>query len=260
MRAADARAAARIDTLVNTHANGDHCYGNQLVPGAEIIASNAAPEEMEELPPAALAALIEGDADDPSPLGAFFRARFGPFEFGGIEPHAADADLRGRAVELRVGDKRVELIEVGPAHTRGDVLVHVARRPRRLHRRHPLHRRHADHVGRAGAELDRRLRADRGDGRRRGRARARSDHRPARRRGRARLPRVRPRRGAQRYDAGMDAFDAAQDIALGDYADWGDAERIVVNVDRLYREFSGDDGAPEVARRSSRRMAELARR
>ena len=24
-------AAARIDTLVNTHANGDHCYGNQLV-------------------------------------------------------------------------------------------------------------------------------------------------------------------------------------------------------------------------------------
>src|SRR5258705_13916940 len=26
-------AAATIDTLVNTHANGDHCYGNQLVAG-----------------------------------------------------------------------------------------------------------------------------------------------------------------------------------------------------------------------------------
>ena len=37
-----APAAARIDTLVNTHANGDHCYGNQLVSGAEIIASSAA--------------------------------------------------------------------------------------------------------------------------------------------------------------------------------------------------------------------------
>ena len=24
-------AATKIDTLVNTHANGDHCYGNQLV-------------------------------------------------------------------------------------------------------------------------------------------------------------------------------------------------------------------------------------
>ena len=38
MRARHA-AAARIDTLVNTHANGDHCYGNQLVAGARIIAS-----------------------------------------------------------------------------------------------------------------------------------------------------------------------------------------------------------------------------
>ncbi|MDH4364808.1 MAG: MBL fold metallo-hydrolase, partial [Acidimicrobiia bacterium] len=31
-----------IRTLVNTHANGDHCFGNQLVTGAEIIASAAA--------------------------------------------------------------------------------------------------------------------------------------------------------------------------------------------------------------------------
>jgi hypothetical protein len=56
----------------------------------------------------------------------------------------------------------------------------------------------------------------------------------------------------------MDAFEAAKDIALGDYASWGDAERIVVNVDRLYREFSGDDSAPQVAALFSR-MAELAR-
>ena len=32
--------AAPIRTLVNTHANGDHCYGNQLVEGAEIIAAD----------------------------------------------------------------------------------------------------------------------------------------------------------------------------------------------------------------------------
>ena len=29
-----------IHTLVNTHANGDHCYGNQLVTGAEVVASS----------------------------------------------------------------------------------------------------------------------------------------------------------------------------------------------------------------------------
>jgi glyoxylase-like metal-dependent hydrolase (beta-lactamase superfamily II) len=61
----------------------------------------------------------------------------------------------------------------------------------------------------------------------------------------------------KRYDAGMDAFEAAKDIALGDYASWGDAERIVVNVDRLYREFSGDDTAPDVPTLFGQ-MAELA--
>src|ERR1700747_2349896 len=47
-------AAARIETLVNTHANGDHCYGNQLLGEAHIIASERAAEEMSELPPAAM--------------------------------------------------------------------------------------------------------------------------------------------------------------------------------------------------------------
>src|SRR5579859_4148165 len=55
-------AATRIDTLVNTHANGDHCYGNQLVGGtggARIIASERTAGEMSELPPSAFAALAE---------------------------------------------------------------------------------------------------------------------------------------------------------------------------------------------------------
>ena len=34
-------AAARIGALVNTHHNGDHTFGNQLVEGAEIIPTNA---------------------------------------------------------------------------------------------------------------------------------------------------------------------------------------------------------------------------
>ena len=49
MRSAEPRAGA-IDTLVNTHANGDHCHGNELVTGAEIIASTASAAEMAELP------------------------------------------------------------------------------------------------------------------------------------------------------------------------------------------------------------------
>ena len=46
--------ASNIGTLVNTHANGDHTFGNQLVEDAVIIASAAGASEMAELPPQAL--------------------------------------------------------------------------------------------------------------------------------------------------------------------------------------------------------------
>src|SRR5262247_1245848 len=45
MRAA-VPAAERIGTLVNTHSNGDHTFGNALVGGAEIVATRACAEEM----------------------------------------------------------------------------------------------------------------------------------------------------------------------------------------------------------------------
>src|SRR6266540_288111 len=73
--------AAPITTVVNTHANGDHCYGNQLVVGAEIIASTASAEEMGEVPPALLAALLDADGE----VGELFRTFFGAFDFRGIE-------------------------------------------------------------------------------------------------------------------------------------------------------------------------------
>ena len=72
---------APIATLVNTHANGDHCYGNELVDGAEIISSAATAHEMTEVPPAMLAALNRAEGD----VGALFRHFFGAFEFDGIE-------------------------------------------------------------------------------------------------------------------------------------------------------------------------------
>jgi len=258
MRDAEPRAAARIDTLVNTHANGDHCHGNQLVEGAEIIASKAAAEEMAELPPEAMAGLMRAMADDPSPLGQFFRKCFGPFEFEGIRFTPPTRTFEGE-MSLSVGDKTVELIQVGPAHTRGDVLVHVPRDRvvftgdilfidgtpimwagpvqnwidacRRIVEMDPEtvvpgHGPITDLRGVAAVQ--------------------------------GYLEYIRDE-ARKRHEAGMDAFEAAKDIALGDYSSWGDAERIVVNVDRLYREFSGDESAPQVAALFGH-MAELARR
>ena len=44
---------------------------------------------------------------------------------------------------------------------------------------------------------------------------------------------------SRHIDAGMSVDQAARDIALDAYASWSDAERIVVNVDTLYRQFRG---------------------
>ncbi len=49
----------------------------------------------------------------------------------------------------------------------------------------------------------------------------------------------------RRFDAGMDAEAAADDIELGEFADWSDSERIAVNVESAYREFDpGREPAP----------------
>src|SRR5215212_646743 len=49
--------AAPIGKVVNTHANGDHCFGNVLLNDSEIIASSATAHEMAEVPPSLLAGL-----------------------------------------------------------------------------------------------------------------------------------------------------------------------------------------------------------
>ena len=111
-------------SLVNTHANGDHCYGNSEAAarfdGLEIISSTAAADEMTEVPPAMLAALNSA----PGEVGELFRSFFGEFQFDGIDLTLPDHTFDGR-LTIEVGGRAVELIEVGPAHTRGDVLVHV---------------------------------------------------------------------------------------------------------------------------------------
>lgn len=111
---------APVTTVVNTHANGDHCYGNERVANAEIIASKSAAEEMAHVPPAMLAALNRA----PGEVGELFRRFFGDFDFDGITFTPPTRTFEGR-LDVDVAGRVVELIEVGPAHTNGDVIVHV---------------------------------------------------------------------------------------------------------------------------------------
>jgi cyclase len=123
MRAA-VPAAASVDILVNSHADGDHTYGNQLVRGARIIATERAAEDMAvDLTPDGLRAIL-ANADDMGVAGRFLQRITAPFDFAEIELVLPTETFTG-AKTLRVGDKRVELIDLGPAHSSGDLVVYV---------------------------------------------------------------------------------------------------------------------------------------
>jgi len=228
---------APLRTLVNTHANGDHCWGNELVTGAEIVASQACADEMGDLDPSVLGGMKQ--ADGLGEAGEFFKRIFGPFDFQGITLTKPTRTFSGQ-LDLMVGSREVQLLEVGPAHTRGDVLVHVP----------------ADRTVFTGDILfiggtpivwegpianwigacDRMLEMD--------------------------LETIVPGHGPvtdkkgveavkrylefvvdeakQRYDAGMSVEEAAHDIALGEFSDWTDRERIAVNVQTAYRELGAE--------------------
>jgi cyclase len=140
-------------------------------------------------------------------------------------------------LDLRIGDRAVHLLEVGPAHTDGDAIVHVPDAGVVFT---------GDILFVEGTPIvwagpfsnwlgacDRILALD--------------------------APTLVPGHGAvtdasgvhevkrylahardeskARFDAGMDAEQAADDIDLSDFAGWGDTERIAVNVETAYREL-----------------------
>ncbi|GAA4859405.1 MBL fold metallo-hydrolase [Actinomycetospora straminea] len=111
-----------LRTLVNTHSDPDHVNGNELVASrdVEILASAAAAELMtqEALDAVARVKHLEGT------LGEFARHIFGPFELDGITATGPDRTFSGEE-SVDVGGREVRLIQVGPAHTPGDVIVLV---------------------------------------------------------------------------------------------------------------------------------------
>ena len=233
-----------IGTLVNTHANGDHTFGNQLVEGATIIASAAGAEEMAELPPQALAEIMR-NAGAMGEAGTFLKKLFDVFDFEGIDLAAPTETFSG-VTSRKVGDKEVELHEVGPAHTKGDTLVYVPGDKTVFTgdilfiEGHPIM--WAGPVANWIKACDLMLGWDVET--------IVPGHGPIT--DKAGVEAVRgylvyiEAEARKRHAAGMSVMEAAQDIALDDYSSWGDAERIAVNVDTLFKEFNGDTSPPDV--------------
>ena len=165
--------------------------------------------------------------------------KFGAFDFEGIDLTLPTTTFDER-LTLRVGDKEVHLVEVGPAHTSGDAIVHVP----------------ADRVVFTGDILfigshpivwdgpvsnwiracDRILELDVDT--------IVPGHGPLT--DRAGVRRVKEyweyllSESRDRFEAGMSADEAARDIALDGFSHWRDRERVAVNVDTIFRDLSGD--------------------
>lgn len=110
---------AAPETLFNTHSDGDHVWGNQLLVGARIVSTAKARELMTLDTPKDLRRLkLLGKAL--RPLGR----EFAPFDWGDVELTLPSETFEG-VLSVEVGERRVELIEVGPAHTAGDAVAWV---------------------------------------------------------------------------------------------------------------------------------------
>jgi cyclase len=226
-----------IEQAMNTHANGDHCFGNQLLPdGIDLYATAAAVSEMRAVPPALVHALFN-QLDLGPAFEDFAEHTMRRFDLADIEQRLPSKTFQER-LELRVGDREVHLHEVGPAHTSGDAIVHVPAASTIFT---------GDILFVEGTPImwdgpvENWLRAcDRilalepqvlvpGHGPVTDASGVRDVQRY--------LAYVRDQ-ARERFDSGMSAEDAADDIDIGDFRDWGDPERIAVNVETLYRGFN----------------------
>jgi cyclase len=225
-----------IGQAFNTHGNGDHWYGNELLPdNIPIVASAGAVEVMRASPPQGVHMLFN-EVDLGAEFEAFAERNMRRFDFASVTGRLP-TDTFERQHDVTVGDRDINLIELGPAHTNGDAIAYVPDADAvftgdilfiegtplmwagpisnwiaacdKIIELHPttIVPGHGPVTDASGVkDVQRYLTYIKDEAR-------------------------------QRFDAGMDEEAAADDIDLADFRDWGDPERIAANVANLYREF-----------------------
>ena len=214
-----------IRYLINTHHHGDHTYGNHVFAGATVISHDCCRRE-----------LTEARMMDPNLLNTVFPE----FDFRGIAVTPAHITF-DKQLTLHMDGREVRLLHFGPGHTAGDIIVHLPEEgvifagdfiflystPLGMEGSFAGRLKNLDAMAKLGAKVY--------------------------------LPGHGPVCGVEglnlcrdylvfvrseakkRFDKGMTVDQAAKDIALGQFQQWPNRERILLNVERLWREFRGED-------------------
>jgi glyoxylase-like metal-dependent hydrolase (beta-lactamase superfamily II) len=227
----------RIGRVVNTHANPDHYLGNAAVEGAEVISTKEALAEMEGFNPVALKNL-SANWQNMGDAGEFLFETMGrQFDFSGADNLKLPTRTFEKTLTLQVGDKAVELTDLGPAHTGSDTIAWVPQDRTvftgdlLFNEGHPIVWNGPFSNWIAACDFIEALDPEV----------VVPGHGPI-----TDVSAVRNLRGyfehlrqeaRGRFEAGMAWQDAARDIPINDYAHWTDPERVVANVYSLYREW-----------------------
>src|SRR6202453_1990841 len=234
---------APITDALITHSNGDHTHGNQLLDrSVRIIAATGTAEEIAHgMAPEMLAMAQTADL---GPVATpYLRERFGPFDFSGITLRNADQTFDDQ-LTIDVGGREVRLLNLGPAHTAADSVVHVPDAGVLFAGDllfigcTPIV--WAGPIANWVAACDAMIALDAPT--------VVPGHGPITdpdgiRAVRGYLAHVNEQAEAA-YNKGLSWSEAADTIDLGEYATWLDAERVVVNVYQRYREL--DPNTPQL--------------
>lgn len=226
--------------LVNTHHNGDHCWGNQLFTGTEIIGHKLCAEAMQR--EAQLPGMLNMGIKSPEnfpPDMKWFLDDISDLDFSEIRITPPNVFVEDR-MDLDLNGFSCQIIYVGPAHTASDVIVYLPEpgvvfggdllwnscTPIRWEGTHAKWLESIDMVLSFDPEV------------------VVPGHGPLC--GVEEIKQVRSylehvfSESRRLFDEGLTPLEACKKIDLGPYAKWTQPERLIFNVTRAFVEFRGD--------------------
>ncbi len=221
-----------IRYVVNTHHHVDHSFGNQFYLPTEIVSHRACRE----------AFLNRFDGTDR------LTERWPEYREDWVKTRLTPASITYEdKMIVHLGDRVIELLHPGPAHTQGDTLVYLPQEKVLFTGDVAFH--YLTPLGRDG-HLSNWIRVANGILKHLDATTLMPGHGPvsgkevvSKTLNYLRLVRRTTRTHFQR---GASVEETSRAVRLGEYADWVEPERVIVNVQRLYQEFQGNLPKPRV--------------